>query len=426
MTILDLVHIQNKNRSCQLPLIASENRTSPAVDEILISDLQHRYAEGLPRHRLYPGTHVIDLIEEEAQEKMLKLFGAGYVDLRPLSGTQANLCLYTAFSLPGDTIMRLGTGAGGHISSGSRRLGGAAGQVRLLDTVPFAFDEEKMNIDAQESINIFNGLCKVKKTPKILLFGASLFLHPHPVKEIAEYVKACEPQVIIAYDAAHVAGLIAGGTFQDPFKEGADIITMSTHKTFPGPQHGCILGSPKLSEKLWRKVQKAVFPGNVSNHHLAAMAGVGQTAEEMLRYGNQYATAIIANAKNLAVFLTAQNFDVLTVNGDIRNATDSHQIAIKTPDNDGLKMETALEKSNILANKNMLPFDSRFGRGPRNPSGVRIGIQEVTRLGMKEEQMSEIATLIRQAVDNGTTQINRPELMAVQNLMKEYAKVEYC
>lgn len=413
--------------SC-LPLIASENVTSPDVTFAVMSDLNHRYAEGLPGKRHYPGKGYIDIVEIEANRKMRDLFDATKVDLRPLSGTQANLVIYTAFTNPGDTIMRMPTGKGGHISSGSRRLGGTAGTVSRLDAATFAFDEDEFNIDVDESIKIYNGLEKVGKRPKIILFGASVFLFPHP---IGEFFEGIGPEPIIVYDAAHVAGLIAGGQFQNPFMAGADIITMSTHKTFFGPQHGAILVSDKYTdlkdrpeeEWLWKKIQRAVFPANVSNHHLGNMAGVGIAAEEMLEFGKVYALQTITNAKALAENLVALGYNVV---GERNGYTESHQVVMDVSSiGGGKRIESYLEQVNILANKNLLPWDRRFGRTVWNPGGIRIGVQEITRLGFVKHDMQDVATMIHKA-------ITKKGCRRVQKQVDEFMKVrrkcgiQYC
>lgn len=415
MSIADLVKEQNIYHREVVPLIASENVTSLAVDFAAVSDLSHRYAEGLPGKRHYPGCKIVDKIEREAVRLMQDLFGAPFVDLRPLSGTQANLILYTAFTNPGDTIMRMATGKGGHISAGSRRLGGTAGTVRGLDCATFAFDEEEFNIDVDETLKIYNGLCKVGKVPKLALFGASVFLFPHPIRELKDEFIA--NGTIIGYDAAHVAGLIAGKEFQDPFEEGAQIITMSTHKTFFGPQHGAILSIGP--DEFNRKIQRATFPANVSNHHLGAMAGVGIAASELIKYGKEYAGQTIRNAKTLAETLHKLGLKVV---GNGKQFTESHQVLLDVSDIGGAKAERRLEEAGILANKNLLPWDRRFGRTVWNPGGIRIGVQEVTRLGMTEANMEFLGKLIQEALSGGTSSRIRK---TVKFFMENFGVVKY-
>jgi len=387
--ILDLILQQEEYHKSVIPLIASENVVSDQVKKALISDLSHRYAEGLPGERFYPGTQIIDEIEVEVQELMKSLFHADYADVRPLSGTQANLAVMTAFTFPGDTILRLGTAAGGHISVGSTRLGGGAGFVRCLDSVPFAFDEDRMNIDVDETKEIVKGLHRVDKTPKLAFFGASLFLFPHPVKELADFLHGYG--IIVCYDAAHVAGLIAGGRFQDPFSEGVDIMTMSTHKTFFGPQHGAILCKEEFKEE----IQRGIFPAVVSNHHLGAVAGVGLTAEELIANGALYAHNVVVNARMLGTYLVKAGLDVLCSK---LGCTESHIILLNVAGIGGLRAEENLLKNNILANKNLLPWDKRFNRTVKDPSGIRIGVQELTRLGLTSTDIPTLASIITSAL----------------------------
>jgi len=191
-----------------------------------------------------------------------------------------------------------------------------------------------------------------------------------------------------------VAGLIAGKKFQDPLREGAEFMTMSTHKTFFGPQHGAIVGNPTGREV--KDLQRAIFPANVSNHHVGNMAGVGLAAFEMLTYGEAYASQVILNAQKLAEYLVEKGYKVI---GENQGYTESHMILLDVSGiGGGKKIERRLEEFGIIANKNLLPWDRRFGRTVWNPGGMRIGVQEVTRLGMKESDMSVIVGLIDRTI----------------------------
>ncbi|MFQ5951323.1 MAG: serine hydroxymethyltransferase, partial [Candidatus Geothermarchaeales archaeon] len=273
-----------------LPLIASENVSSPAVREAVASDLGHRYAEGWVGERVYAGNVYVDQIEQLCIDLMKGLFDAEFVDVRPISGVTANLAAYTAFSNPGDTLMCLSIPTGGHISMGKERLGGTAGAVHGLEVEYFPFDEEQMNIDVDEAEKKISRLANDGKAPKIGMFGASVFLRPHPVKELAEAIKSVGGTVV--YDAAHVAGLIAGGVFGDPLREGADVVTLSTHKTLFGPQRGALLAWEKYADQ----IKRAVFPGVTSNHHLHTLAGLAVAATEMLAFGKKYTAQVVRNA----------------------------------------------------------------------------------------------------------------------------------
>jgi glycine hydroxymethyltransferase len=254
------------------------------------------------------------------------------------------------------------------------------------------------------------------KSPKFVMFGASVFPFPHPVKELVEAVHAVGATV--GYDAAHVAGLIAGGQFQDPLREGADVVSLSTHKTFFGPQHGGILSWERHAEKL----KKATFPGMVSNHHLHAVAGLTIACAEMLTFGNEYAIQIVKNAKALGQALHERGFNVLA---EHKGFTQSHVILIDIiKHGDGGTIEETLEKANIIINRNLLPWDIKEGRHFMHPGGIRMGVSEVTRLGMKESEMKQIAEFVKHVIIDKQP----PEKVAaeVAEFRKNYQKVYYC
>jgi glycine hydroxymethyltransferase len=233
-------------------------------------------------------------------------------------------------------------------------------------------------------------MVKEGKTPKLIMFGASVFPFPHPVKELSDFFH--EIGAIVCYDAAHVAGLIAGGQFQDPLREGADVMTLSTHKTLPGPQGGMVLSWEKYADK----IKKATFPGNVSNHHLHHVAGKAVALAEMMAFGKEYAQQIIKNSKALGQALYERGFKVL---GEKKGFTESHVLLIDiTEYGDGGTIEKTLEKSNIILNRNLLPYDLKFGRHFEAPGGIRCGTAECTRLGMKESDMEYIAELMTRVV----------------------------
>ncbi len=353
-------------------MIASENVTSAMVREMAATDFAHRYAEGPPGQRYYQGCKYIDEVELLAIELAKKLFDAPYVNVQPTSGVVANLSAFFAMASPGDTLMSLNVPHGGHISHAEISAAG----VRGLKVSPFPFDANEMNIDVDESIK------KIRKVrPRLILFGGSVFLFPHPVKELRGY--ADEIGATVLYDAAHVLGLIAGKRFQQPLKEGADIVTSSRHKTFPGPQGGIILAK----EQFGKRLNKAVFPGTVSNHHLHHLAGLAIAIAEMLEFGEAYADQIIKNSKALAQSLYENGFTVLC---ESKGFTESHQVVMDVSKNGGGTFAaTTLERANIIVNKNLLPWDDLMKT--KDPSGVRLGTQELTRLGLGESEMKEIA-----------------------------------
>jgi glycine hydroxymethyltransferase len=347
---------------------------------------------------------------------MKRLFNAEFVDVRPISGVVANLAVYTAFTEPGDVLLALSIPCGGHITSGKKELGGTAGAVKGLIVEYLPLDYEELNIDVEKAKSKVQELTTKAKPPRFVMFGASVFPFPHPVEELAEVIHSAG--ATIGYDAAHVAGLIAGGQFQDPLREGADVVSLSTHKTFFGPQHGGILSWEENAEK----IKKATFPGMVSNHHLHAVAGLTIACAEMLQFGEEYARQIVRNAKALAQALYERGFRVLA---EHKGFTQSHVILIDvTQHGDGGTIEETLEKSNIIINRNLLPWDIKEGRHFMHPGGIRMGVSEVTRLGMKESEMAEIAEFIKRVI------INKEALEKVGSdvaeFRKDYQKVHYC
>jgi len=386
-----------------LPLIASENITSNTVRILLASDLSHRYAEGEVGNRFYQGCEYIDEIEEHAINYAKELFEAEHVNVKPTSGVNANIAALFALTSPGDKIMALSVHDGGHISHSRYSVP----SIRDLKLKNLPFEPQEMNIDVDKMVK------EIKEyKPKLILLGGSLFLFPHPILEARE--AADEVDARIVYDASHVLGLIAGKKFQDPLREGADVVTSSTHKTFPGPQGAIIVCRNSLREE----IDKAVFPGTVSNHHLHHVAGLAVTLVEMKHFGAEYAAQILSNAKALAQSLYDEKFDVLC---EHKGFTESHQIAVDVRGyGGGDSVAMKLEKANIIINKNMLPFD----KSPEEPSGIRLGVQELTRIGMKESEMREIAAFIKRVVIGGEDE-NRVKKEVIE-LRKGFQHVQYC
>ncbi len=399
-----------------IPLIASENVPSPAVREAIISDFGNRYAEGWPGERVYAGCVYIDDVEFECMKLAKKLYKAKFADVRPISGVVANLAIYSAFSDPGDIMLAPSIPAGGHISHGKKEHSGTAGLVHGLEIEFYPFNAEEMTIDVDKTKEKIKELEKNGRLPKIAMFGGSLFLFPHPVKELAEFLKSYN--IHINYDAAHVAGLIAGGKFQDPLREGADTMTMSTHKTLFGPQGGLVLGSTEHEEK----IKKAMFPGLTSSHHIHHMAGKAIAFAEALEFGKDYASQIIKNAKALGEALSNFGFKVL---GEGKGFTQSHQIAVNVLDySDGGKVEAELEKANIIVNRQLIPGDIKAGRNYFHPGGIRLGVAEITRIGMKQEEMKEIALFIKEIVIGKKDP--KKILPKIKAFRRDYQKVQYC
>ncbi len=409
-SVIRKVKAHEKWFSESLPMIASENVASRPVREVMSSDLGHRYAEGWPGERVYAGCKFIDQVELQAIALGKKLFRAEFIDVRPISGVVANLAVYSALSGPGDTMIALSIPNGGHISHGKKDFSGSAGLVHSLEIEYFAFDKDQMNIDVDETKKRIRALMSVK----LAMFGASLFLFPHPVKELAQTIR--EVGGTVCYDAAHVAGLIAGGLFQDPLREGAQVMTFSTHKTLFGPQGGAIVSGREFADRL----KKAVFPGTTSNHHLHSVAGKALVFAEFLQFGRRYARDVVRNAQVLAGELADLGESVL---GEKNGYTMSHQVAVDvTKYSDGGAMEKLLESQKIVVNRQLIPGDLQAGRHYTNPGGIRLGVAELTRLGMGKGEMTEVAQLVHLAM---TGEKKREVTGRIRELRKGFQRVKY-
>ncbi|MCS7103287.1 MAG: aminotransferase class I/II-fold pyridoxal phosphate-dependent enzyme, partial [Candidatus Korarchaeum sp.] len=243
-----------------------------------------------------------------------------------------------------------------------------------------------MNIDIDKSLKRME-----ESKPKLVILGGSVILFPHPVREISDACRSIG--ALLHYDAAHVAGLIAGKQFQQPMEEGADVMTMSTHKTLFGPQHGVVVTN---DEEKFEKIKLANFPGLLSNHHLHSVAALALAAAEMLAFGEDYAKQVIKNAKSLARAMHDEGFNVVA---EHLGFTESHQVLLDVDAlGGGYKCEKLLEEANIIVNRNLLPWDIKRGRSFKDPGGLRLGVAELTRLGMSEDEMVEIAKLYRKVL----------------------------
>ncbi|MEM4138329.1 MAG: serine hydroxymethyltransferase, partial [Sulfolobaceae archaeon] len=250
--------------------------------------------------------------------------------------------------------------------------------------------------------------------PKFIVLGGSLYLFPHPVKEIVPYAKSVGSKIV--YDAAHVYGLIIGKVWHNPLSEGADIMTVSTHKTFPGPQGGGIFTN---DEQLYKEISRTIFPWFVSNHHLHRLPATAITAIEMKYFGEEYAKQIVKNAKKLAEALRARGFNVI---GEHLGFTMSHPVVVDVRNlGGGAKVANKLEEANIIVNKNLLPYDPPSAVS--DPSGIRIGVQEMTRYGMREGEMEDIAEFMKLVlIDN--KDVNEVKRKVIE-YRKNYLEVKY-
>jgi glycine hydroxymethyltransferase len=414
-------HEQYRDKEC-VNMIASEGLKSPAVNQMLSlsHDLECRYAEGendLEGHvkkRYYQGQKYMSQIEDYATDIMKSLFKTDWADVRLVSGTHANLATFKGLSLASKNNKMVVTplSCGAHIS---HDYTGLAGNILGLDNINHVYDVDEFNIDPDKSAYVIRAA-----KPGIVTFGGSLFLFPHPIKELRAVCE--EVGAYVAYDASHVLGLIAGGEFQDPLREGADFITSSTHKTFPGPQGGVIMGSPTdpALEKAVKKIQFAIFPLSASNTHLGRLPALSIAALEMKLFGAELARQTVKNAQTAGQCLYENGVKVLA---EKKGFTQSHQIAVDIRSfGGGKKIAQDLEDANIILNKNLLPYDDQSSKD--DPSGLRIGFQDVTRRGFKEGDIKHLCDLMLDVIKGNRKPAQVKE--DVLSLKKEFNQVKYC
>ena len=401
--IEEVVGQQNEWRRSTINLIASENVMSRRARAVMGSDFAHRYAEGHPGERYYQGTDKIDEIESWIKLQLKTLFNCQHMEVRPISGTIANDAVFSRYIAPGDVVMVNSTAGGGHIS---HHKSGSVGKY-TKNIVDFPLTSDGYHIDCEGTEKLIR-----KLHPKVLILGKSLFLFPEPVRELAAVCNDNGTTVI--YDAAHVLGLIAGKRFQDPLSEGADIMTASTHKTFFGSQRGVIMSN--MDTKGWWKIDKGAFPGSSSNHHLDTLVSLAISTCEMIAFAEAYAAQTIANAKTLARSLSDMGFNVQARAFDF---TESHQVAIDVSElGGGNEVARILKENDIILNMNLLPFEPL--EKVTNPAGIRIGVQEMTRFGMKEGEMEKIAALFGKCLKE-----SRSVSSEVRELRSSFQKVHY-
>ena len=386
--IISLVekHERWRVQNC-INLIPSENVMSPMVRSLLSSDLGQRYTT---RDRFYMGTRFIDEIEQYGEKLAREVFHSQTADLRPLSGHVADLIFLGCFSRPKDTFLCTSSDDGGY--PGIQEQG--APSFLKLRVISFPFSNEKMNIDVGQASDL---ILKVK--PKIVVFGASRFLFPHPVRELAKVTS--EAGAHVGFDGSHVLGLIAGEQFQDPLREGASVLFGSTHKSFFGPQGGIILADKEHGEVIKSKI----LPAFVDNAHWNRIAALALALAEMKKFGKAYAEQVIRNAQALAKALAEVGFPVACSESGF---TRSHQVFLDYGGyKRGRKVAEKLEKANIIVD-----------------CGVRVGVCEATRRGMKENEMGRIAEFMKRvAIDNEQTSRVKTDVV---KFMTEFQKVNYC
>lgn len=356
-------------------LLAPEAPTSPAVRALLASEVGTRAAEGHigKVNRWFAGTKYIDEIEALCVELLKQAFHARYADHRLVASMIGNLAVYTALTEPGDIIMSIAQPFGGHSSN---RPDGPAG-VRGLKIVDVPMDADELVVD----LEAFRKVAPLVR-PKLVALGASMTLFPFPLQAMSEIVAEWGGKIF--FDGAHQIGLIAGGQFQDPLREGAVVMTGSAGKTFSGPQSGIIVwDDPNLTQA----IAHSIFPVLAATHQVNRVAALAVAAAEMIEFGRAYMAQIVRNAQALGAALAQRGIPVL---GAHKGYTRTHQvIADVRAFGSGLDTAHLLARANIVTNKNLIPSDTAHDWD--RPSGLRMGTIEVTRYGMREKEMDIIA-----------------------------------
>jgi glycine hydroxymethyltransferase len=380
--VFDLIDAEVERQNTTLQLIASENFTSPAVIRATGSVLTNKYSEGYPGKRYYGGNLIVDDIEDLARERVKALFGADHANVQPHSGANANLGVYLALLQQGDTVMGLSLDHGGHLTHGSPvNISGL-----FYNFVSYGVTPSDERIDYDEIRETAR-----RERPKMIIAGATAYpriIDPEPIRAIADEVGA-----LFMFDAAHIAGLIAGGVHPNPVPF-ADVVTFTTHKTLRGPRGGCILSTSEHAAA----IDKAIFPGlqgGPLEHAVAGKAVAFREAADPSFKG--YAQQIVRNAAALAEALATEGFRLVS------GGTDNHLLLLDLRNFDadltGKEAQAVLDQAGITLNKNTIPDDPR---SPFVTSGVRIGTPAVTTQGMTEPEMVEIASLISRALRNRT------------------------
>jgi glycine hydroxymethyltransferase len=373
------VELERVRQDEHIELIASENYTSPAVMEVQGSQLTNKYAEGYPGKRFYGGCEYVDEVEKLAIERIKKLYGAEYANVQPHSGSQANQAVYFSILKPGDTIMGMNLGHGGHLTHGSpANLSG-----KLFNIVPYGLnDKEEIDYDEMERIAIE---CK----PKLLIGGASAYALRFDWERMAAIAKKVGAYFMV--DMAHYSGLIAGGVYPNPVPH-ADFVTSTTHKTLRGPRGGIILAKAEFE----KSINSYVFPGLQGGPLMHVIAGKAVAFLEALQPEfKTYQTQVLKNASVMAEELAKRGLRIIS------GRTESHVflVDLRPKGLTGKAADAALGLAHITVNKNSIPNDPE---SPFVTSGIRIGSPAITTRGFKEEEARQVANLIADVLDNPT------------------------
>lgn len=393
--VFDLIDQEQERLNTGLQLIASENFTSPAVMEATGSVLTNKYSEGYPKKRYYGGNAVVDDVEQIAIDRVKEIFGADHANVQPHAGANANMAVFLGLLEPGDTVMGMSLDHGGHLTHGSPV--NASGQLYNFVSYEVTKSDERIDMDQlRERAH--------EHKPKMIIAGATAYpriIEPAPFREIADEVGA-----LLMFDAAHIAGLIAGGVHPNPMPY-VDVMTFTTHKTLRGPRGGCILSSQEHA----KAVDKAIFPGlqgGPLENHIGAKAVAFR--EALHPDFKAYAAQIVTNAEALAEALASRGFRLVS------GGTDNHLLLVdlRTFDEEltGKEAQIVLDEAAITLNRNTIPDDPR---SPFVTSGIRIGTPAVTTQGMGEAEMDTIADLISRTLQQ------RNDPAAVASLRVEVA-----
>ncbi len=383
-----LIRQEQERQATSLQLIASENFASPAVMNATGSVFTNKYSEGYPRRRYYGGNAHVDVVEQLAIDRVKQLFGAEHANVQPHSGSQANAALYMALLDVGDTVMGMSLDHGGHLTHGSPV--NASGRFYNFVSYGLTASDERIDYEAMRSIAL-------AERPKLIVAGATAYprrIDPEPFRQVCDEIGA-----YFMFDAAHIAGLIAGGQHPNPVPH-ADVVTFTTHKTLRGPRGGCILST----ETLAKKIDSAIFPGSQGgplDHVIAAKAvGFGEALDPGF---TEYSARIVQNAAALADALASEGFRLVS------GGTDNHLLLVdlRSFDEDltGKIAQEVLDLGGVTLNRNTIPDDPR---SPFVTSGVRMGVASVTTQGMGTEEMAMIADftarILRQREDEAAVQ----------------------
>ncbi len=385
-----------------LELIPSENYASSAVREAMASTLTNKYSEGYPGKRYYGGQEFTDQIEELAISRAKELFGAGFANVQPLGGANANIATYMALMQPGDTILGMDLSHGGHLTHGS--------PVTYLSKI-FTFVRYGMkDIETGEiDYDALQALAHAHK-PKVILAGFSSYPRTLDWKRIADIAHGVGALAVA--DIAHIAGLIAGGALENPFMHGFDVMTTTTHKTLRGPRGGMIL--VREDAEMAKRIDSAVFPGLQGGPHMHQIAAKAISFKEALAPSfKDYARQTILNAQAMAEVFVSSGARVIT------GGTDNHLVLVDVETSFGIggkEAEQLLDRAGITLNKNTIPNDTRK---PMDPSGIRFGTPALTTRGFSADECKEVAQLMLQVL----TKRDEETITSVHSRVKELAKV---